>query len=335
MYTLSPKIDFYNLLVERIPAYPLSADYPILGLGRRKKEDSLSRDIIQLNASNEVGCLVLDVDSNIDEFDWERGVPLPNFLSVNPTSHHAHVAYVLGQSIPLPCATPRQLKMLELTTEGLTQLWDADRGYNHLVCKNPLSPRWITRVFRERPYTLYELAEFTQHQQDTNEVDAEALREDFALLGRNCKLFEELRLWSYAQIRDYYRNPVAFHSAVLQKALDLNDGGLGYNEVKSTAKSIANWTYEHMTERRSKEKRMAWSKRATARSISKRKAKREAKLEAFAKVFDPSTMYPVDVAEMLGISERTAERYARTLREREAELQAIQESETPLIPGLL
>ncbi len=328
------------MLMDRIPPFPYACDDPKKGVYRQRKEKALARDLIQLNASNEIGSIILDIDENIVQVNC-AGLPTPNLVTVNPDNRHAHLVYVLGQSVPLRLATMPQLKLLEAVQDGLKEAWpSADKGYNQRLTKNPFSDRWGAFVFRDDPYSLGEIigilnARAKGNVSDVQKTDRIALRSDFEALGRNCKLFENLRLWAYREVCKY-EDYSLFSDKVRQKAKDFNEEfnspPLPLREVNDTVKSVSRWTWKNIKENPKRRlDTMSWSKRATARSIETRRRKQTKKMEAFEKLYIPNESYIKDVAEQLGISEKTGQRYAKALKK----AKEAKEDDTPFIPGLV
>lgn len=319
--------------MDNIPPQPYASDYPIQGgLYRTTKRNALACDLIQLNGSNRCGVIVLDIDYDISLAADLPSLPLPNIIMTNPATRHCHIGYVLASPVPLDeKMTEKQGTLLRIVQDGLTALWDADRGYSHLISKNPFSDRWLTYVMRQEPYSLGELRGYVDDDVASAiacpRAVSEEARAEFRELGRNCALFEDLRHWAYREIHSYFGRPEAFFQAVLGQGMKMNVDDLPENEVRQISKSIARWTYEHMSEGRSKENRMAWSKRATEHSIKARTQKRESRLEAFEKLYVPGETYISDICKAMGISEKTGKRYAK-------ELQARKDAEQPSLPGM-
>lgn len=70
-------------------------------------------------------------------------------------------------------------------------------------------------------------------------------------LGRNHTLFEKLRRWAYRAIRQGWPEYERWHVAVLERARAYNDfeAPLPDNEVRATAKSVAKWTHDRLSQR--------------------------------------------------------------------------------------
>jgi len=115
----------------------------------------------------------------------------------------------------------------------------ADISYSGLITKNPLSDTWLVDYNNGR-FTLEEIAEYCDIA-PSRRFERVALGE-----GRNCSLFNEVRLWAYYQVKEYV-TPNSWHEAVLNKCERGNtfETPLPYSEVKATAKSIAKWTWKH------------------------------------------------------------------------------------------
>ncbi len=123
----------------------------------------------------------------------------------------------------------------------------ADRGFAGLLTKNPLHPDWYTHHWAEYKYTLDELADCLDLTGHPKRRGIEAVG-----LGRNVELFDTTRKWAYKAIRAYWKPDYKdkWFDAVLSEVEGLNgqfSEPLPYSEVKSIAKSIAKWTYQHFT----------------------------------------------------------------------------------------
>lgn len=328
-------------MLDAIPPQPYASDYPIEGgLYRTSKRNALECDLIQLNGSNRLSVLILDIDYDISLAADLQALPLPNLVMANPQNRHCHVAYVLSNPVPLNADTPKARRtLIRIVQDGLTAMWEADKGFAHLISKNPFSPRWLTYVMREEPYTLAELRGYVDD--DIAEDIATPWKKatsgakkiagmpvaEFRELGRNCRLFEDLRHWAYSQLHNYFKQPERFYKAVLLHGHELNADGLPTEEVESIAKSISRWTYENLSPQDYKEKKMAWNKLTTRKSIEARKKKKEERLEAFERLYVSEETSIQQVCDILGISLRTGKTYWK-------EIQARKQAAQPDLPGL-
>ena len=122
----------------------------------------------------------------------------------------------------------------------------ADRCYAGLLTKNPLHAHWQNTVWAQYEYSLDELEQYLDlrgHPKKGPEIYG---------LGRNCELFDNTRKWAYKAIREFWKPEYKanWNNAVYEHVEALNGQfitPLPLSEVKSIAKSIANWTFKHFT----------------------------------------------------------------------------------------
>jgi len=123
----------------------------------------------------------------------------------------------------------------------------ADRGYAGLLTHNPIHKHWNTYWGTPCLYDLGELAEYLELEPLQNhQVSMQQPDLDFAY-GRNCALFDKLRLWAYVAIREYRDKKVTvWHTAVNNYAMELNvfTIPLSQQEVSGIAKSVAKWVWQ-------------------------------------------------------------------------------------------
>ena len=130
---------------------------------------------------------------------------------------------------------------------------NADQGYQGFISKNPLQ-KDFWEVF-EFPQKSWELGEFLEFLEVPNIAPKRAM---LVGVGRNVTLFENARKWAYRQVLAYRLGGTqeTFSKAVLEHCEELNNGfetPLNFSEVKATAKSIAKWTWNKYTGRKSDE----------------------------------------------------------------------------------
>lgn len=206
--------------------------------------------------------IVLDVDHNIrstaDLHSWASDfqVPQPSWSAITRESGRGH----LGYEIEVPVAKHNHarsgpLRLAAALEDGLARKLNADFGYAGLICKNPRHPYWHTVIGRIRAYDLGELADWV----DLSEYSGKKAREPQGSLGRNCLLFDRLRMWSYANLRAFKGVTTydAWADAVAAKAAEFNHyhqadvqkkDPLAGSEVRATATSVAKWTWLHFGE---------------------------------------------------------------------------------------
>lgn len=236
-----------ELFRDRLPRKPYHTENPHHGLRIRDVQRALSARYIQPNQPHRRYWLVYDVDRMTAALDWnDLGAPPPTIVAQNPENGHAHLIY--GLDVPVrtaPDAKTAPLRYAAAVDCALRALLDADQGYAGLICKNPLHPHWRVTEWEPR---LYELGDLDSWLDLSAYGDRRKRLPDYGL-GRNCNLFERLRLWSYKAIRQGWPDYDRWHEAVLTRARAYNDTdpALPDNEVRATAKSVAKWTHQRLS----------------------------------------------------------------------------------------
>ena len=147
------------------------------------------------------------------------------------------------------------MRFVALLESAYRDALEADPAYSGHYVKTPGHARWNTTVFRREAYDLWELSEWVRLPET---IDMRRKPDLTAIAGRNCYLFERLRRWSYQAVRKYWRPGGfdAFLTAVEAYAERINTeieaefpgrGPLHFPEMRHTVKSVANWTWAHMT----------------------------------------------------------------------------------------
>ena len=232
---------------ETLPIRPYCTNDPACGLAILARERALRCLYVQFNPPGLIHWLLFDVDREDTALRWaDVNLPRPTGIVLTPDSGRGHVIYKLALPVPTTEAARTHPIRYLAAVEGAFRLrLGADPGYGGLIAKNPLHPRWET-LWLNRPYTLGELT----HTLDPEELRQPVTRQgEVSGLGRNCRLFDELRYWAYAQV-DAYRQShhrQAWEAAVLTTALSLNvfQPPLPLSEVQSTARSVAKWVWTH------------------------------------------------------------------------------------------
>lgn len=232
----------------RLPKAPYCTDE--LGkLAIRRFKSAINRRYIQVNPPKLYFWLVLDVDRPAGALAWEDcNLPSPNFATTNPENGHAHLVY--GLSAPVlttEAAREAPLRYLNAIRTAYTDLTEADQGYTGLITKNPLNDHWITLYGHGHLFDLSELAEYVpdlNRYSDRKSCDAVGI-------GRNVSLFEQVRKWSYTEIRLFRgegrKHYTVWLEHVYNKVAERNGDftePLGIAEVKAIAKSIAKWVWQ-------------------------------------------------------------------------------------------
>ena len=128
----------------------------------------------------------------------------------------------------------------------MTRALGADQAYTHFLTKTPGHTRWRTIWGRQQPYSLDELR---QALPENLPLPRKISRREAVGFGRNVSLFDSLRAWAYRARLEYSRFE-AFSEACLCQAQALNvfAAPLPFSELRSTARSVAKWTWANFSE---------------------------------------------------------------------------------------
>lgn len=232
--------------VDRLPHNPYCSNDLATGLRIRSAVHALQHRYIQPNRPAERFWMVYDIDRDQGGAAWIGEVAEPNYTVINQDNGHAHLIYALD--VPVITSDAGRLKPLRYAAaiEGAyTHRLGADRSYTGLICKNPIHPGWGLRHGPETAYGLGDLAEYIANiaswRQPSRMINTS--------LGRNCQLFEALRLWSYRNInRTAWISYAGWYDACLHQAHTLNafPSPLPLPEIKATARSVAKWVWQRL-----------------------------------------------------------------------------------------
>lgn len=239
--------DASTIFQNRLPRRPYCSDDLSQGLIIRPTATALRHRHIQPNAPLEVAWLIFDLDYAGAALGWEKSnLPPPTVTAINPENGHAHLFYGLTTPIVTSdTARAAPIRFAAAVQAAYIARLCADPGYVGLIAKNPLHAAWLTQWVNHF-YDLAELAEYV-------DLPKRLPRRTGVGLGRNCALFDNLRSWAYAWIREYKRNGASleqWQSALVGQAELLNDFAtpLAFAEVKATAQSIAKWTWANFSD---------------------------------------------------------------------------------------
>ncbi|MCE5361525.1 MAG: replication initiation protein [Acidithiobacillus sp.] len=237
--------------VEHLPHRPYCTNDLGAGLRIRPIEQALAYRYIQHNPPAQVWNIVLDVDHRIDLQSLAE--PIPNALALNPENGHGHLFYFLKAGVTRTQAgREAPLRLLAAVERGLCVKMQADENYVGLVSKNLVNSGWLVHSYHDRLWTLGELVEYL-------DLDAANARryvpknpEEAFQTGRNVYLFEVARKWAYSEIRDYWapNGLPRWQDAILGYLRPINGqfhAPLYESELRAIAKSIAKWTWRHIT----------------------------------------------------------------------------------------
>lgn len=237
-----------QLFRDRLPAKPYHTDDLASGLLIRSAERAALARYIQPNGPTHRYWLVYDIDRPGAAMDWsDRGAPPPSITAMNPANGHAHLIYGLETSVRIaPDAKSAPLRYAAAVDCALQRVLDADASYSGLICKNPLHPHWQVTSWEPRLYTLADLDSWLDLQPAQ---DRRKRLPDYGL-GRNCNLFEKLRIWAYKAIRQGWPQLDRWRAACLDRALMYNAQftvPLDQQEVSHVAWSVARYTFKRFS----------------------------------------------------------------------------------------
>jgi hypothetical protein len=293
-----------QLFSKSLPARPLATDDFSHGLYHLEKARAIEKRYIQANPDSAIYWLTFDVDRPGAAYDWQDlKAPAPTIAVENPVNRHAHLLYGLGLAVSkAPEASLKALRFAAAVENGLRARLDGDYSYSGLTVKNPLCNYWTVTTWQDEAYDLPWLADY---------VDLKPYQDkrrhlpDYGL-GRNCTLFENLRRWAYRAIRKLdWPSWDTWQAACFQQAAEYNSfpAPLPFCEVKSTARSIAKWTWQHFNPATFSAIQRA---RIQKRWAGQAQERRQLLLEFTAQL--PNGLSTRQIARMANIPETTARR---------------------------
>jgi Replicase family len=227
----------------------------------RNVDNALRYRYIQANAPTIVWRLVFDLDYAGAAFAYESAnLPPFSWSATNPQNGHAHVAFELEIPVNMIDMSTKAACFLVNIEKAIGKRLKADRAFAGYLIKNPIHKHWKTLEHRQKPYSLWELAEWVDVELKAPKIkSSKNLNEDIYSVGRNFSMFELLRKWAYKAIREYWRpNGLeawrqACHNKIdeIWSSDEINWGvkshGYGSNERRATSKSVADWTWCNTT----------------------------------------------------------------------------------------
>ncbi len=242
-----------------LPLWPLASDDLLTGVYRQSRTSALGRRYIEANPSALANLLVVDIDhpdAALRSLSAHGSHPLPNAIVGNRANGHAHAVWALNAPVPrTEYARRKPLAYMAACAEGLRRAVDGDRSYSGLMTKNPAHIGWETEWLHS---DLYELGRI-EHELGANMPpprwrQQSAYRAAPTPLGRNCALFDSVRVWAYRPrlMRLYLptRNVDGLGRAIHAECYARNamfptnaicPGPLPDSEVRAIAASIWRW----------------------------------------------------------------------------------------------
>lgn len=243
-----------SALYQSLPKRPNCADNYADGITIRRRDLAIRYPHIQPCDPWKRHHIILDCDYPIYNPEtlapiWEeKGLPQPSMAVITPETGTAHLWFTLDE--PVYKNNPKQWPYYQDVEAALIKLYGADPAYAYVYTKNPYHPQWKVFTTGTR-YTLGELKSWAPSSGAAKvfhigHYTRRAKKLENAALGRNCQLFEDVRLEAY-QIVNSFVDYDDFHLAVRELSDRYNSGGLDHTEIKATTKSIARWTWANRT----------------------------------------------------------------------------------------
>ena len=232
-----------------LPRRPYCSNDLNFGLKVRDTKTALGMRYIQHNHPNSKLYLTYDVDrrTSPEEIDQDLNLPPPNLFVQSPDNGHAHITYALDVPVHInPNSSQKAIRFAGAVDCGLSIAMGADAGYSGLITKNPLNEHWRTVSYNPMPYSLGELSDYV----DLDVYNDRRRNLPGIGLGRNCTLFDNTRQWSYRErLKGNWVTLTEWENAVLKYVMLHNnfDTPLPITEVKSIARSVAQWTWRNIT----------------------------------------------------------------------------------------
>lgn len=240
---------------DNLPRKPYCTNDFQYGLLIRPQKKALEHNYIQLNPPCLQWALTFDLDypgaAIVPETDK---LPRPTYTVINPENKHAHIIYRLAAPIcTTDAARMKPLRYAAAIENAFCKRLFADVNYSGLIAKNPWkTEKWEVWDNGNLAYDLDYLADALWLDKEKYEPLKRKWKPepDIVGLGRNCSVFETVRLWSYSAIRENWRPEGAekWTEAVFDKCIDVNtffNVPLAFRELSSIARSIAKWTWRH------------------------------------------------------------------------------------------
>ena len=307
MLTCYREIADVTSLQEMLPDKPYCSDDLKTGLLVRPREMALAKKYIQLNPPHQRVFLTFDLDYRTWAYVADDcNLPQPIWCVGNPKNGHAHLIYVLNKPVYTTSAAHLEpLKYLTAIEAGMRQKLGADPMYSGLISKNPWCKKWW--MVYNTSKILYDLAYLADYV-DLSTRSMKPPREEVAGLGRNCAVFENVRIWSYREIRKCWGSRKERYTdwvrTVMYRCQEENSKfsePLEQRELCGIAKSIARWTWKRM-------KPDGFSDWQSANVSRRWNSQREQGLDLLR-----SGMTTLEVSDALGVSQRTCQRWNKLL----------------------
>lgn len=235
-------------LKSQIPLKPYASNDLNYGLTIQNKDRALDMLYLQVNHPLYLHTMIFDIDKENCFYEYENAhLPEPSFITKSPDSGRCHYGYMLNAPISsTEKSRKKPVNFARAVYYNMANSLGADLAYTGLITKNPYSPHWSPFWSGADLYELNDLADCF------DKLEAPKKRDNIEGLafGRNVEMFDTIRTWAYKNVLKYKKDNTynGFENELLLKCqmhnayLNANDL-LPYNEIKSTAKSIAKYCW--------------------------------------------------------------------------------------------
>jgi hypothetical protein len=239
----------------RWPRRPYCADELADGLRIRSLASALKRRYVQVNPPRLRVWSIFDVDRPDAAVAWDDAdLPPPTWISQNTTNGHAHLVWGLSAPVLVDGLEARRAPMRYLAAieSMMREKLQADSGFGGLITKNPAHPEWRTL---RGPVLGYELRDLAEHLPGIERHIPKRGKPEEVGLGRNCTVFDHVRLWAYRAVRQYRAAGGldawnAWLAACVHRALERNGEfpvPMDPRECWWIARSVAKWTWRNFS----------------------------------------------------------------------------------------
>ncbi|CAI3798162.1 hypothetical protein GLGCALEP_02010 [Pseudomonas sp. MM221] len=250
-----------ELYKSKLPPKPYHTNNYTFGKQVGSLKSALKSTYLQPNSLTHKYFIILDLDNDTSVLDWtDKGLPPPHLIVRNLDNGRSHMTYILNTSVKIDVSGRlKPLKYCSDVEHGLAVRVGADMNYNGLLTKNPFnSSAFKVLSFADQPYDLDYLNEFVDKELVKKQREAKKKKniEDGFASGRNCTLFDNLRVWAYNNWQHHH--PAELQSVIHEQAEQFNnfECQLGRREVDTIADSVyrfisRNFSMERLNELKS------------------------------------------------------------------------------------
>ncbi|MGQ3850618.1 replication initiation protein [Pseudomonas capsici] len=260
-----------ELYRSKLPPKPYHTNNYTFGKQVGSLKSALKSTYLQPNSLTHKYFIIFDLDSDTSVLDWtDKGLPPPHLIVRNLDNGRSHMTYILKTSVKNDVSGRlKPLKYCSDVEHGLAVRIGADMNYNGLLTKNPFnSSAFKVLSFADQPYDLHYLNEFVDKDLVKKQREAKKKKniEDGFASGRNCTLFNNLRIWAYSNWHQYH--PTELQSVIHEQAENFNnfECRLGGREVETIAGSVYSFISRHFSTERLNELKSERAKQSRQKS---------------------------------------------------------------------